>query len=383
MIWYFGFKTISGSNEQSKTEEKVADMMPPASNLKMVTTLSSQTTSPRTLDIPMQTFQDTDSTSLGLSSLDESISDIRNALICCIAIGEYDAEEYMNLPVDRDVENLKKFSDFLGYQFMEKSRKRYWTKTDIRSFLVDEVGDNLFYKKSGNPKHDCLVVCVTGHGQSHSVVPSDGELMNRTDIHRCISLKYPRIREIPRIFIFDACAGGREREFTVSSGHGSRDEIPIPIPIPEEDMSNELDHDPNGQNEQRSDTIITVQHEADGAMMSTQVISKNGTLDALKIQQQWTTSTPNPDYKLAVINSANIGFQAKMRGDEVGSFFIYLFTKKIMESIKAHDRRNLGELTDEIQEILHERGKQLPECIFYNGTRNLRLEIKKERIRQI
>ena len=141
--------------------------------------------------------------------------EVRNGVIACIPIGKYDDSNYHQLPVRRDVQNLKKLSTFLGYKFIEIPNKEYWTKENVKDFLINEVGGKLFHKKSGDPKYDCLVVCITGHGQRHSVVTSNGEAFDRSDIHRCISLAYPKIRDIPRIFIFDACAGGSKRRDTV------------------------------------------------------------------------------------------------------------------------------------------------------------------------
>ena len=129
-------------------------------------------------------------------------TEVRNGVIACIPIGKYDDSKYDRLPVRKDVRNLKKLSAFLRYKFIEIPKKQHWTKEDVEDFLINDVGGKLFHKKSGNPKYDCLIVCITGHGQRHSVVTSDGDLFARSDVHRCISLAYPQIREIPRIFHF-------------------------------------------------------------------------------------------------------------------------------------------------------------------------------------
>ena len=295
-------------------------------------------------NIELSNAQEDCLTSYSLSRNFEDSVEVRDGVIACIPIGQYDDSNYRKLPVRRDVENIKKLSIFLSYKFIEIPDKEYWTKEDVTYFLVNDVGSKLFHKKSGNPKHDCLLVFVTGHGQRHSVVTSDGELFDRADIHRCISVEYPRIREIPRLFVFDACSGSAKREHTI------------------EIDSDEFDDESEPLNTISDENVAKNEFACDIGVIKKQ-------------SRQWTTSQPNPDYKLMVIESANIGFQANMRHDDVGSLLIYEFIMTIIESIRSHDRRSLAENLDKIQQKLHEGGKQLINYTPNNGTGKLRLEM--------
>ena len=83
------------------------------------------------------------------------------------------------------------------------------------SFLRDDVG-NTFFSPQGKAKYDGLLVCVSGHGIRGHVVTSNLEHVDKTRISRCIYDRFPKFIDIPRIFIFDACAGARERREHIS-----------------------------------------------------------------------------------------------------------------------------------------------------------------------
>ena len=265
----------------------------------------------------------------------------RQGVVACIAIGEYDNSEYDELPVVRDVGNLRKFSNFMGYDFIERPNKLHWTEEEIKSFLMKDIGNNLF-DQNANPKYDVLIICFSGHGVRDCVVTSDSRHMDRTVMHRMISLHFPKIRDVPRIFVFDACAGTR---VCIAKGAGRQHEDEVSVP--KVTLS-------DGQNE---------------------VIGKNTDTEDVKEEEAWTTETKNPDYKLIVINSSNIGFQSRMRGDQAGSYLIHHFTQKIMKNAENHEDKSIAEIMTEIQKKLHDEGTQQIECVFNNGTRNLRLEI--------
>ena len=267
----------------------------------------------------------------------------RHGAIACIAIGKYDGSEYSDLPVTRDVENLREFSKFMGYDFIERLDKMHWTEEEVKSFLMNDIGNNLF-RQNGEIRYDVLMICISAHGLRERVVTSDGQLMDRAAIHRILSLHFPKIREIPRIFVFDACAGPRDCIDKESALH-QKDHISIPKVA----MSDELN-------------VVNV-------------IGKNTDVEDIKVEEAWTTDTKNPDYKLTVINSANIGFQAKMRRDEIGSLLIYLFTRKLKRNIENHENRVLADIMDDIQDELHDAGEQQIQSIFNNGTDHLILRI--------
>ena len=159
---------------------------------------------------------------------------IKNGLVVSIAIGKYDdpprnAEvqgQFANLPVESDVENLKKMARALNFEFLNVPKSfgnLSWTKEKIFKFLREDVAEACLDKK-GIPKFDGIIVGISGHGMRDGIISSKNEKINRTDIHRCISDNYPQIREIPRIFLFDACNGTRDRQHVVPAQSMSVDE---------------------------------------------------------------------------------------------------------------------------------------------------------------
>lgn len=142
---------------------------------------------------------------------------IKNGLIVSIAIGKYEHKDWTNLPVERDVEHVKKLAKFLNFEFLNVP-KSYgglsWTKKEIFRFLGEDVAQACFDEKE-QAKYDGIIVFISGHGMRHSIISSDLEVVDRTAIHRSISDKFPKIREIPRIFLFDACSGSRDRHVSL------------------------------------------------------------------------------------------------------------------------------------------------------------------------
>ena len=175
-------------------------------------------------------------------------------------------------------------------------------------------------------------------------------MIDRTAIHRCISNKFPAIRDFPRIFIFDACDGSGDR----------RDSLPNPMVV----NSQSIDVD---EMETESPTSLDSKKSTDSP--------KNTTFEDVQEDFEWTTSTKNPDYNLVLIHAANSGFVAKMQESEVGSYLTYFFTKKIQDNIVDHGRRGLAVIMEDIQNLLHDHGKQQIRKEFYNNTMNLRIEV--------
>ena len=84
----------------------------------------------------------------------------------------------------------------------------------------------------------------------------------------------------------------------------------------------------------------------------------------------WAKDEHNPDYRLVTVNAANQGFQSKM--DTVsGSYVVTKLTEKISKNIKRN-KLFLNEILDDIQEELHDAGKQLMVKTFNNKTGNIK-----------
>ena len=90
----------------------------------------------------------------------------------------------------------------------------------------------------------------------------------------------------------------------------------------------------------------------------------------------WSASDVNPDYKLAVIHGANPGFECRFNTIK-GSYLLYEFTQSVRENFVNNEcKKSLGEIFQEIQDDLHNRGKQLPCNVFNNNTQFLKLRKK-------
>ena len=270
---------------------------------------------------------------------------VKNGLIVSIGIGEYgprphDAEVpgfFVNLPVGRDVENLRIFAEFLNYSFLTVNNKSFWTKDEVMEFLEETVG-GYFFDREGIPQYDGLIVSVSSHGVGNNVISSNYEMINRTEIHRCISESYPQIRVIPRIFIFDACDGTRDRKKTLL--------------MEEKDSHSE-------------DSPCVVDADKAGSV---------DLVDELEIDTEWNSKNKNPDYNLIVVHGANDGFVSKMQDNEMGSYLTYSFIKAVKQRIERNGSKGLGEILMDIQNVLHDKGKQMIKFNCFNYTANLRIE---------
>ena len=213
----------------------------------------------------------------------EEASYSKNGLVVSIAIGQYGPRPHVseipgyfdNLQVASDVANLRTLSEFLNYSFLtgeDDGVKLSWTKDEIMDVLVNQVGRQCF-DDNGMIKYDGLIVSVSSHGMHESIISSDYKRISRPDIHRCLSERYPQIRDIPRIFLFDACDGTRNRQATMDNGN------------------------PSDAHKGPNDSI-----------------------DALQMETGWTSKTKNLDYNLVIVHGANDGFVSKMQNSDVGSY---------------------------------------------------------------
>ena len=287
---------------------------------------------------------------------------IQNGLIVSIAIGNYhlhpqDPEisgHLTNLPVGADVENLRKLSDFLNFSFLTVENKLSWTKNEVMNFVEKEVAAK-FFDQRGNARFDGLILAISSHGLHDSIITSDYKVIQRTDIHRCISERYPQIRVIPRIFLFDACDGTRDRQSTCQMERvdsQSVDDIDVAEALKGDDESDHSDGDTFGS----PTTSVSM-------------------IDDVRVTSQWTTTTKNPDYNLVVVHGSNDGFVSKMQDTEVGSYLTYFFAKAVRTRIEMNERKGLSELLTDVQNVLHDAGKQLIRKEFFNDTEYLRIEI--------
>ena len=93
----------------------------------------------------------------------------------------------------------------------------------------------------------------------------------------------------------------------------------------------------------------------------------------------WAYDEDNPDHKLIKINAANDGFQAKM-SMSTGSYVITNFIDHLKDNIfKNKNKKSLNDVFTEIQNSLHNQGKQLIEKTFFNETEYIKFHINNKR----
>eukprot|EP01084_Bolivina_argentea_P052814 96980_1 len=289
--------------------------------------------------------------------------DIHNPMVISIGIANYFNDEtdigiddiYCNdlNGIDRDFENIKRLCELCNYYYFPKYPKFEWTQKEIVDFLTEcaqVANDNVTNDTIGvNQKFDAILLVVSGHGYQNAIISSDCQLITKTAIHRILSVNFPALRLIPRICIFDACNGVNERvHFSLDFDESSDDES-------SDDASSVG----------KSGTSNTEQ-------------SKNFDVDDIKVKQSyvWVRGQQNPDFLLALVHSANEGFQAKMNSID-GSYLIYEFIKAMMSNIEENKDLFLVEIMDEIQRYLHDDvGKQQIITNYNSFTQYLRFKVK-------
>ena len=268
---------------------------------------------------------------------------ISNALVLIITIGKYDAITESNADIDIDqlqdidaanidYNHLKNVFALLKYRILPTTPKDHWTQVEVIDFLKTAAKEVV--AEDGELAYDGLVVVISGHGIENHVITSDIKAIQKAAIHRIFSAD-ARIRDIPRIFLFDSCDGSATKIF---------------------------------DNEENTD--------------NGKYFGLNDVLDTLDMSDDlWKNTDHNPDYKLAEIHAANIGFQAKFN-EEKGSHMIHKFCKRMIGNIVSmnNDKRNecIGSIFDAIQKELHDEGKQQIIHTFNNNTQYVNFDINIE-----
>merc|ERR1712228_159573 len=89
----------------------------------------------------------------------------------------------------------------------------------------------------------------------------------------------------------------------------------------------------------------------------------------------WVDDEEKPDHRLARVNAANKGFTSSMNYS-TGSHVIYKMYNKYIDAIDGNRKPFpfIHEVFDEIQTELQAEGKQLPESVWNDNTRNIILK---------
>eukprot|EP01084_Bolivina_argentea_P052475 96406_1 len=234
--------------------------------------------------------------------------------------------------VQRDYANIKALCDELNYDIYPSYEKYEWTENEIVTFLKERAED---FGKNNGKNYDSMLMVMSCHGLENNIITSDYHVVEKNAIHRLFTTNYPSARNLPRIFIFDCCSGlARKQSISGSSISDKGKQFEI------DSIAVEKGHD--------------------------------------KI---WSKNDKNPDYKLSVVHAANEGFIAKMNKID-GSYLIYQFVTKMIRNIqcaKTNPEKELyfGEIIEEIQQYLHDAGKQQIIGTFNQYTRYIKFEINK------
>eukprot|EP01084_Bolivina_argentea_P261194 441295_1 len=274
---------------------------------------------------------------------------IKNACVILICIGEYDndvskpeIDGHLNdLDNQQDGENMVKlFHHKLQYdifpQYDSDSDGRIyfepnWKVNDLQTFLEERA--NYLEENINNGKsYDGLIVVISCHGVNKYICTSDYKKFSKETINRIFSWKHPLTRSIPRFFLYDCCSGSYIQEF--------------------DQEDDEQQRTVTGKYGKGVEDI-----DVDGAR-----------------RQPWVPGQDNPDYKLAILEASNSGFQA-IFDTSFGSYTIKWFYEKCIENLSSGNIKFIHEIVDEMQEELHSDGKQLIVSTWNNGTGYIKFDI--------
>eukprot|EP01084_Bolivina_argentea_P261940 442842_1 len=295
---------------------------------------------------------------------------ITNAMVIVIGIGQYDYDPPDNdteicgqladlQGVDKDIENMiTLFHNTLNYdvypeEYVDdirngRSPKTYWTEKELHTFLMK----NVIHLEKNIENYDGLIVIISSHGIPGYICTSDYRIFSKLALHRIFSANHPKLRSIPRIFIFDMCSGDNQQEIRKSIS------------------------EPEGKEEETNENTLFMQNEK-GKTMQNDDITKRVTVNDIESDndnfQLWVKGDLNPDYRLALIEAANPGFQSKLRTD-IGSYVVHSFYEKTMEVVTQNKRTFIHKIFDKVQDELHRMGKQHPVCTWNEDTRYIRFK---------
>merc|ERR1712062_717152 len=158
---------------------------------------------------------------------------IRNAMVISVGIGKYDMNQrddrmkLMNFVLMDLTDGVRidiasviefftgnlKYDVFAPHDDEDGSAHRVnWTKADLLTYLENlamKLQSNLLNEKTLS--YDGLIVFFSCHGLKDAIYTSDYQTMTRESIHRIFS-SFAINRTIPRIFVFDCCAGDQSRD---------------------------------------------------------------------------------------------------------------------------------------------------------------------------
>eukprot|EP01084_Bolivina_argentea_P317246 550034_1 len=246
---------------------------------------------------------------------------ISNALVVLICIGHYDDEpthpsieaaDINDLDgVKADIQKLTNLFEVTYNYTVICDKNLYQTDKQVKDLLKQSA--ETFSAKTS--MFDALIVICSGHGWEGNIITSDWRLIQKDAIHRFYSIKYPHMRNYPRIFLYDVCEGDRQKV---------RQDAEI---IYEE-----------SDEERKEETCKT--HIGKGLKLDD--IQQNNDL--------WVDGDVNPDYQTVQIHACNKSFQSKMDTFKES----YMITCFVEQMERYLGEKTLSKICDSIQHELHQ-----------------------------
>merc|ERR1712228_781227 len=222
------------------------------------------------------------------------------------------------------------FQTKLGYDVYPKIEANEpcikWKQNDMKTFLESSatfLSENI---RSG-AMYDSLICIISCHGIPDYLLTSDYKMYSKLAVQRTLSF-FAVLREIPRFILFDCCQGVDSRS-TKQKKEEKEQALEKRVDV-EDIMGGDAEH------------------------------------------KFWVDDDENPDHLLARVNAANKGFTSQLNPTN-GSLVIYKMYNKYMDAIDGMRKPFpfIHEVFDEIQTELQAEGKQLPESVWNDNTRNI------------
>eukprot|EP01083_Nonionella_stella_P302073 1039957_1 len=294
---------------------------------------------------------------------------VRNPLVLFVGISQYDEAPtnpqvdgfFRSLDgIDVDARNVNRlFGDQLNYTVFPKDSQLKWSGEQLMAFLTEKAD---LLESNVRTIYDGLVVILSCHGITDHIVTSDYKTIKKSAVHRLFTAQKPKSREIPRVFIFDCCDGADTREAGVLRDEEESDEEQLKAVVkPENPGHVALASDQYPVRPKREGL-----RKVDSAKNIERALSTNaGTAGS------WLEEEKNPDYQLITIYAANEGFQSKLDIHK-GSYVITEFVERMSQNVENGNQKWIFEVFDEIQSVLHRKGKQLTDNKYNNNMRYLK-----------
>eukprot|EP01084_Bolivina_argentea_P043520 80186_1 len=269
---------------------------------------------------------------------EEHTTYIENPMVISIGISSYNTTNKPKNPgidikckdikqISIDSLNIQKLCNKLNYELFPntKSKKLSWTKEEIK-LLFKRCGEKA---SSSDANYDCILCIISGYGYLNNIITSDYCLMNIDSIHRILSLNFPSLRSIPRMFVYDTC--------------------------------NHLDN---------VNYDITVNEKQNFTIDDSKFINRR--------VKDWAGDQKNPDWKLIKIESVSTTIKSKSNKMD-GSYFIYQLVKNMMKN----NDEFISEITQRIQQQNNKQTTRYISKVFNSHTMYLKFKKNKNKIDKI